>query len=98
MRLRSTPFYVVKEFERGIVEVFGKYRKPVGPGLHFQIPFIEMTRIRDVREHTMDIMPQEVITKDNVEIKVDGVIWVRPGFSEHKKKRKKTCHRGEIFD
>jgi len=34
----------------------------------------------DIREHTMDIEPQPVITKDNVEIKVDGLIWVRPGL------------------
>ncbi len=72
--------YVVKQFERGIVERFGKYNRFVGPGLHFQIPFIEMTRIRDVREHTMDIEPQPVITKDNVEIQVDGLIWCRPGL------------------
>ena len=72
--------YVVKQFERGIVEQFGKYNRFVGPGLHFQIPFIEMTRIRDVREHTMDIEPQPVITKDNVEIMVDGLIWCRPGL------------------
>ena len=72
--------YVVKQFERGIVERFGKYNRYVGPGLHFQIPFIEMTRIRDVREHTMDIEPQPVITKDNVEIQVDGLIWCRPGL------------------
>ncbi len=49
-------------------------------GLHFQIPLVEITRIRDIREHTMDITPQPVITKDNVEIHVDGLIWVRPGL------------------
>lgn len=82
MRIKVAPIFVVKQYERGIVEFFGKYRKFIGPGLHFQIPFIEVSRLRDVREHTMDIMPQEVITKDNVEIKVDGIIWVRPGYDE----------------
>ncbi len=82
MRIKVAPVFVVKQYERGIVEFFGKYRKFIGPGLHFQIPFIEVSRLRDVREHTMDIMPQEVITKDNVEIKVDGIIWVRPGYDE----------------
>jgi len=72
--------YVVKQFERGIVEQFGKYNRFVGPGLHFKIPVVEIARIRDVREHTMDIEPQPVITKDNVEIQVDGLIWVRPGL------------------
>ena len=74
------PFYVVNQYERGIVEILGKYRRFVGPGLHFQLPFLEFTRIRDVREHTLDIAPQPVITKDNVEIRVDGLIWVRPGL------------------
>jgi regulator of protease activity HflC (stomatin/prohibitin superfamily) len=52
------------------------------PGLGFQIPFIHITRVRDIREHTMDIHPQAVITKDNVEILVDGIIWVRTTIEE----------------
>jgi regulator of protease activity HflC (stomatin/prohibitin superfamily) len=80
MRTIFGPFYVVKQYERGIVEFLGKYTRFVGPGLNIQIPFLEMTRVRDVREHTMEINPQAVITKDNVEIMVDGLIWVRPGY------------------
>jgi regulator of protease activity HflC (stomatin/prohibitin superfamily) len=52
------------------------------PGLGFHIPLIQLIRIRDVREHTMDIHPQPVITKDNVEIQVDGIMWVRPTVDE----------------
>lgn len=51
-------------------------------GLGFQVPFIHIIRVHDVREHTMDIEPQPVITKDNVEITVDGVMWVRPTAEE----------------
>ncbi|MCP4640259.1 MAG: SPFH/Band 7/PHB domain protein [bacterium] len=80
MRNVRNMFFTVKQYERGIVELFGRYRRFVGPGLQFQVPLVEMTKIRDVREHTMDIEPQPVITKDNVEIKVDGLIWVRPGL------------------
>lgn len=80
MRTIHGPFYVIKQYERGIVEFFGKYEKFVGPGLHFQIPIVRLTRVRDIREHTMDIEPQPVITKDNVEINVDGLVWVRPGL------------------
>ena len=87
MRVKRSPFFIIKPYERGIVEFFGRYKKFIGPGLHFQVPFIEISRIRDVREHTMDILPQEVITKDNVEIRVDGVIWVRPGYSEEEIKK-----------
>jgi len=81
MRTVLGPIYIVKQFERGIVEHWGRYHRFVEPGLHFQTPVREVTRIRDVREHTMDIEPQPVITKDNVEITVDGIIWVRPGFT-----------------
>jgi regulator of protease activity HflC (stomatin/prohibitin superfamily) len=55
--------------------------------LGVQIPFVQLVRIRDVREHTMDITPQEVITKDNVEITVDGIMWVRPVPEEEAIKR-----------
>ncbi len=87
MRIKRGPIYSLRPFEKGIVERFGKYKRFIGPGLNFQIPFVELTRIRDVREHTMNILPQEVITKDNVEIKVDGIIWVRPGYSEEEIKK-----------
>lgn len=80
MRTIFSPVYIVRQYERGIVEFLGKYRYFVEPGLHFQWPILNITRIRDVREHTMDIEPQPVITKDNVEIQVDGLIWVRPGL------------------
>ena len=81
MRTIGFPIFIIKQHERGIVERFGQYIDFVGPGVHFQWPMVNVTRVRDVREHTMDIRPQPVITKDNVEIKVDGVIWVRPGLT-----------------
>ena len=87
MRTIHGPLYVIKQYERGIVEFFGKYEKFVGPGLHFQIPALHLTRVRDIREHTMDIEPQPVITKDNVEINVDGLVWVRPGLEAEDIKR-----------
>jgi regulator of protease activity HflC (stomatin/prohibitin superfamily) len=80
MRDTGFPIVIIRQFERGIVEELGKFKRFVEPGIHFQIPFIHMMRIRDIREHTMDIDPQPVITKDNVEVKVDGLIWVRPGL------------------
>jgi regulator of protease activity HflC (stomatin/prohibitin superfamily) len=79
--------YTLRPYERGIKETLGKYSGFVMPGLGFQIPFVHITRVRDVREHTMDIHPQAVITKDNVEIMVDGVMWVRPTIEEEAIKR-----------
>ncbi|MGC9469463.1 MAG: SPFH domain-containing protein [Anaerolineae bacterium] len=79
--------YTLKPYERGIMEVLGEYRGFLMPGLGFQLPFVSLVRVRDVREHTMDIPPQPVITKDNVEIRVDGVMWVRPRADEESIKR-----------
>lgn len=82
MRTIYGPIYTLRPYERGIQETLGKYNRFVLPGLGFQIPLVHIIRIRDVREHTMDIHPQPVITKDNVEIVVDGIMWVRPAMDE----------------
>ena len=87
MRTILFPIYTLRPFERGIQETLGKYSRFVMPGLGFQIPLVHLIRVRDVREHTMDIHPQSVITKDNVEILVDGVMWVRPAIEEEAIKR-----------
>ena len=87
MRTIYGPIYTLRPYERGIKETLGKYSGYVLPGLGFQIPIIHIVRVRDVREHTMDIHPQAVITKDNVEIMVDGIMWVRPTIEEDSIKR-----------
>ena len=87
MRKVFGPIYILRPFERGIQETLGKYKRFVLPGLGFQIPIIHLVRIRDVREHTMEIHPQAVITKDNVEIMVDGIMWARPTIEEEAIKR-----------
>jgi regulator of protease activity HflC (stomatin/prohibitin superfamily) len=87
MRTIHGPIYTLRPYERGIRETLGKYSGFVMPGLGFQVPFIHLVRVRDVREHTMDIHPQPVITKDNVEIQVDGIMWVRPTVDEEAIKR-----------
>jgi regulator of protease activity HflC (stomatin/prohibitin superfamily) len=87
MRTIRMPIFTVLPYERGIQETWGRYSRFVMPGLGFQIPIVHVIRIRDVREHTMDIPAQPVITKDNVEIRVDGVMWVRPASDEESIKR-----------
>jgi regulator of protease activity HflC (stomatin/prohibitin superfamily) len=87
MRTIRNVIYVVKPYERGIQETLGRYTRFVMPGLGFQIPTVHLIRVRDIREHTMDIHPQPVITKDNVEIQVDGIMWVRPASDEESIKR-----------
>jgi regulator of protease activity HflC (stomatin/prohibitin superfamily) len=87
MRTLRGPIYTLRPYERGIQETLGKYNRFIMPGLGFQVPLIHIIRVRDVREHTMDIHPQPVITKDNVEIQVDGIMWVRPTIDEESIKR-----------
>lgn len=55
--------YTLRPYERGIKETLGKYSGFLLPGLGIQIPLVNITRVRDIREHTMDIEPQPVITK-----------------------------------
>jgi regulator of protease activity HflC (stomatin/prohibitin superfamily) len=87
MRTIRFPIYTLRPYERGIQETLGKYSAFVQPGLGIQIPMLQMVRVRDIREHTMDIAPQSVITQDNVEIRVDGVMWVRPASDEESIKK-----------
>jgi regulator of protease activity HflC (stomatin/prohibitin superfamily) len=66
---------IVKQYERGVVLRFGKLVGIKGPGLRLLIPFIDrMTKI-NLRVVTMVLEPQEVITKDNVTVKVDAVVY-----------------------
>jgi regulator of protease activity HflC (stomatin/prohibitin superfamily) len=87
MRTIYGPIYTLRPFERGIQETLGRYTRFVMPGFGFQLPVVHVIRVRDIREHTMDIHPQSVITKDNVEILVDGIMWVRPAIEEEAIKR-----------
>lgn len=66
---------VVKQWERGIVLRFGRYVSNRSPGLNLMIPYVErMTKV-DTRVETMVVDPQEVITKDNVTVQVDAVVY-----------------------
>ncbi len=66
---------VVAQYEKGLVETFGKYRKTADPGLNFIIPFAQTITRVDMREQVVDVAPQEVITKDNVAVTVDAVVY-----------------------
>jgi regulator of protease activity HflC (stomatin/prohibitin superfamily) len=66
---------IVKQYEQGLVERFGKYRETLDPGLHLIVPFIDRIRRVDLREIVVDVPPQEVITKDNVVVTVDAVVY-----------------------
>ncbi len=68
---------ILKEYERGVIFRLGSYAGVRGPGLIILIPIIEtMTKV-DLRVVTMDIPSQDIITKDNVTLKVNGVVYFR---------------------
>jgi len=66
-----------KEYERGVIYRFGKYHRVADPGWRFLIPIIETFVKYDLRTETIDIPPQEVITKDAVKLRIDAIIYLR---------------------
>lgn len=68
---------VVNEYERGVIFRLGRLVGARGPGLFFIIPMIERMIKVSLRTITFDITPQEVMSKDNVPIKVNAVVWFR---------------------
>jgi regulator of protease activity HflC (stomatin/prohibitin superfamily) len=67
---------VIRQAEKGLVERFGRYKETLDPGLRFLVPFMDTLRARiDMRETVLDIEPQAVITKDNVGVTVDAVVY-----------------------
>ena len=68
---------IVSQYEKGLIMRLGKYRATVGSGLTFLVPMIEDLLKVDMRERVIKVEPQEVITKDNVLVTVDAVIYYR---------------------
>lgn len=68
---------VLKEYERGVVFRLGRIVEPKGPGLRFIIPGIDKMLKIGLRVITLDVPPQDVITKDNVSVKVSAVVYFR---------------------
>jgi regulator of protease activity HflC (stomatin/prohibitin superfamily) len=72
-----TGIKILREYERGVIFRLGRMVAPRGPGITYVIPFIErMVRI-DLRTVTLDIPPQDVITRDNVSVKINAVLYFR---------------------
>jgi regulator of protease activity HflC (stomatin/prohibitin superfamily) len=63
------------QWERGVVFRLGKYKDTRGPGLFLVVPVIDQVTLVDTRIRTMDIPAQQVITKDNVPVKINGVVF-----------------------
>ncbi len=68
---------IIREYERAVILRLGKFHAVKGPGLIILIPVIDTMRKIDLRVITLDVPPQEVITRDNVSIKVSAVVYFR---------------------
>jgi len=75
--LFSASVRLVQEYERGVIFRLGRLVGARGPGLFFLIPFFERMQKIDLRILTLDVPPQETITRDNVQLKVDAVLYFR---------------------
>lgn len=75
--LLSTMIRILKEYERGVVFRLGRSIGAKGPGLIILLPLIDKMKKVSVRVVAMDVPPQDVITKDNVSIKVNAVVYFR---------------------
>lgn len=73
----ATGVRVVKQYERGVVLTLGKYSGIKQPGLRFLIPVVQQMTKVDVRSTPIDVPKQEIITKDNVTVGVDAVVYLR---------------------
>jgi len=68
---------VLKEYERGVIFTFGRFDKVKGPGIILVIPLAQQMSRVDLRTVVMEVPPQDVISRDNVSVKVNAVIYVR---------------------
>ena len=68
---------VIKEYERSVLFTLGKYQSILTPGLKFVIPIIQSHQRVDLRIKTIDVRSQEAITKDNVSVKVNAVLYYK---------------------
>ena len=66
---------IVQPYQKGVIERLGRYQRTVQPGLTLIIPFVDGIQKVDMREQVVDVPPQEVITKDNVVVTVDAIVY-----------------------
>jgi len=71
----ATGLRIIRPWEKGLIERLGKYQRTAGSGLTLIVPFLERMIKVDMREQVVDVPPQQVITKDNVAVEVDAVVY-----------------------
>ncbi len=74
-----TKLFIIVEFrEQVIQERLGKFKQNLSPGFHFLVPFVDRPAYRrEMREQVLDVPSQTCITKDNIEVAVDGLVYIK---------------------
>ena len=75
--LAGATFRILREYERGVIFLLGRFWKVKGPGLVIVIPGIQQIVKVDLRVVTMDVPSQDVISRDNVSVKVNAIVFFR---------------------
>jgi len=75
--LLVTMFRILREYERGVIFLLGRFYKVKGPGLIIVIPLVQQMVRVDLRTVVMDVPTQDVISRDNVSVKVNAVVYFR---------------------
>jgi regulator of protease activity HflC (stomatin/prohibitin superfamily) len=75
--LALSTFRILREYERGVVFQLGRFWQVKGPGLILLIPMVQQMVRVDLRTVVLDVPPQDVITRDNVSVKVNAVLYFR---------------------
>ncbi|MCB1839982.1 MAG: slipin family protein, partial [Alphaproteobacteria bacterium] len=75
---------IVQEYERGVIYTLGRFTSTRGPGVQIIVPGFQRVLLVDMRIRTEDIPSQDIISKDNVSVKVNAVVYFRvvdPGMA-----------------
>ena len=73
----ATSVRIMKEYQRGVVYTLGRYTHTTGPGLIILIPIVQQMTTVDLRVLTEDVPAQDVISKDNISVRVSAVVYYR---------------------
>ena len=86
---------IANQYERAVVFRLGKFNRTAGPGLYFVWLFIEWQSTLDMRTMTTAVEQQEAISRDNVPVKVDAVIWFKSSIQTrgHASRRRRQFRR-----
>ena len=96
--LLAAAIRILREYERGVIFRLGRLIAQKGPGLIILIPIIDQMVRVDLRTVTLNVPPQEVITKDNVTVRVNAVAYFRVGRPEQGDNRCRELPAGDLAD